>query len=173
MRWSLRRFTLTKQVPLTISRGTTQAGPSGFMTVAPQVPYYYDGFLPTDIRHDVSFGASWDIPNDPWTTQLGMVVFYESGYPLSRTYSGGYQGGSSVFWATRGSYIRTEPWLDINVRVEQKFPVRKGALSGIVELANALNIRQGEFAGITFDNRWVISGRNNPMRLTLGAEYEF
>ena len=25
MRWSLRRFTLTKQVPLTISRGTTAA----------------------------------------------------------------------------------------------------------------------------------------------------
>jgi hypothetical protein len=155
-----------------ISRGTTQSGPTGILQVSPQVPYYLDGLLPTDIRHSVKLGASWDIPNDPWTTQLGMVVFYESGYPLSRGYSGGY-AGTSVLWATRGTYTRTEPWMDVNLRMEQKFPVRKGALSGIVEFQNAFNIRQGEFAGISFDNRWVITGRNNPTRITLGAEYEF
>ncbi len=166
------RWEMQATYSYSISRGTTQEGPSGFMTVAPQVPYYYDGLLPSDIRHSVKLGASWDIPNDPWTTQLGTVIFYESGYPQSRGYNGGFPG-SSVLWATRGTYARTEPWMDLNIRVEQKFPVRKGALSAIAEVQNALNIRQGEFAGLSFDNRWVITGRNNPSRLTIGAEYEF
>jgi hypothetical protein len=135
------------------------------------VPYYTNGLLPTDIRHSIKLGASWDIPNDPWTTQLGTVVFYESGTPLSRSYDGGLN--NSLLYATLGSYARTEPWLDVNFRVEQQFPVKKGALSAIAELQNAFNLRQGETAGITFDNRYVISSRNNPTRLNLGAEYEF
>lgn len=155
----------------TISRGLTQTGPTGRLGVGPQVPYYTNGMLPTDIRHSVKLGASWDIPNDPWTTQLATVVFYESGTPLSRSYDGGLN--NSLLYATLGTYARTEPWLDVNFRVEQQFPVKKGALSAIAELQNAFNLRQGENAGITFDNRYVITSRNNPTRLNLGAEYEF
>ena len=140
----------------TISRGTTQAGPSGFMTVAPQVPYYYDGFLPTDIRHDVSFGASWDIPNDPWTTQLGMVVFYESGYPLSRSYSGGYQGGSSVF--DHAALHPDRAWL-VSTSASSRSSPSARALSGIKKQRTP-STSVGRFAGITFDNRWNL-GRNN------------
>ena len=127
----------------------------------------------TDVRHDVSAAASWDIPNDPWTTRLGMVIFYESGNPLSRFYEGGYVGGSSLLKETGGTYARTEGWWELNLKVDQAVPVRKGKLFATAEVTNLFNNRQGDSAGISGDNRWIITGRQNPVELTLGARYEF
>lgn len=160
----------------TISRGSAQGTPAGFMVVPTQVEYYVNGLLSaTDIRHSVKFGAFWDIPDDPWTTQLGTSVIYESGYPQSRFYSSLSSGGvnGSYLLDTLGTYARTEGYVDLGILVRQDIPVRKGALQADLQVFNAINSRQGEFAGVSADNRWVINSRTDPLRVQLGARYEF
>ena len=80
----------------TLSRGAVQGTPSSFMTVPQQIEYFLDGYLGTDIRHDVTAGFSWDLPNDPWTTRIGGTAFLESGYPITRTYDNGNYGDYMV-----------------------------------------------------------------------------
>ena len=63
--------------------------------------------------------------------------------------------------------------LELNLLVQQAVPVRRGKLWAIVQLENMTNQRVGEFAYISFDNRWIISGRQNPIRLTVAGRYEF
>jgi len=168
------RWQLQGTYSYTISRGSVQNTPSGFLSVPQQADYYVNGLLFTDVRHDVSAGFAWDIPNDPWTTQLRLLVFYESGNPESRYYSNSSEiGYTSILRQTAGTYAREEAYWELRIKVEQKVPVRKGKLSGIVELANMTNNRQGDGAYISSDNRWIISGRQNPLELTLGGRYEF
>ena len=157
----------------TFSRGTVQNSPSAFMQVPQEIEHYVNGYLPTDIRHDVAVGGWWDIPDDPWTTSVGFTVMLESGYPLSRYYGTAYYGGGSLLKDTRGSYARTETWWNLNILVRQDIPVRKGALRATGQLSNILNNRTGEFAGITGDNRWIISSRLDPIQVQLGGEYTF
>jgi hypothetical protein len=167
------RWAVEGNYSLTYSRGTVQSSPSSVLAVSPQVKHYIDGFLFTDVRHDVSAGFSWDIPNDPWTTRLGGVVYYESGNPESRSYSGGYFNGSSLLKQTAGTYTREEAWWSINLKVDQAVPVRTGKLWAVAEIYNLLNNRQGDSAGISGDNRWIIYGRQNPVEMMVGARYEF
>ncbi len=157
----------------TFSRGTVQNSPSAFMQVPQEIEHYVNGYLPTDIRHDVAVGGWWDIPDDPWTTSVGFTLMLESGYPLSRYYGTAYYGGGSLLKDTRGSYARTETWWNLNILVRQDIPVRKGALRATGQLSNILNNRTGEFAGITGDNRWIISSRLDPIQVQLGGEYTF
>ena len=141
--------------------------------MSPQVKHYIDSNLFTDVRHDVSAGFSWDIPNDPWTTRLGGVIFYESGNPLSRFYSGGYVEGNSILKQTAGTYAREESWWSVNLKVDQAVPVRRGKLFAVAEVYNLFNNRQGDSAYVSGQNRWIISGRQSPVELMLGARYEF
>lgn len=160
----------------TVSRGSAQGTPAGFMIVPTQVQYYINALLPaTDIRHSVKLGAFWEIPDDPWTTALGTTVIYESGYPLSRGYESLAAGGgnSSYLLETAGTYIRTEGYVDWSILVRQDIPVRKGALQADLQLFNVINSRQGINAGLSFDNRWIIGSRLDPMRVQVGARYEF
>jgi hypothetical protein len=170
------RWQTQGQYSYTISRGSVQTAPSGFLSVAPQSEYYLNApLIDTDIRHDVWLGASWDIPDDPWTTQLGAVFNLESGYPLSRTYDASPVGDNtySILKSGLGSYARTETWWNLNLRVEQKFPVKRGSLNAVAEVQNITNNRQGVFAAYTSDGRWYTYSRNDPSTFTLGAEYEF
>ncbi len=168
------RWQVQGQYSYTISRGSVQTTPSGFLAVPQQAQYYVNGLLFTDVRHDVAFGGAWDIPNDPWTTRLGALVFYESGNPVSRYYSNGSSLGASSFLRdTYGTYAREEYYLELRIRAEQTFPIRKGKLSGSLELSNLFNARQGDVAGVAYDNRWVIYSRQDPLELTLGARYAF
>ncbi len=167
------RWSVEANYSLTYSRGSAQDSPNGFLVVSPQVKYLIDQNLFTDVRHDVSAGFSWDIPDDPWTTRLGGVIFYESGNPLSRYYEGGYVGGSSILKQTAGTYARTESSWSVNLKVDQAVPVRKGKLWATAEVYNLFNNRQGTSAGVSSDNRWLIAGRQKPVELMLGARYEF
>jgi hypothetical protein len=153
----------------TRSIGTVQTAPSGFLTVAPQVQYFENQLLATDILHDISLSAFWDIPNDPWTTQLGTTFLMESGYPISRSYTA---ANGSHYRNTIGSYARTRPWWTWNVMVEQSYPVKKGQLSTQLTLFNITNNRYGQFAGTT-QNRWVVNGKTQALRMMLGVEYNF
>jgi hypothetical protein len=167
------RWALQANYSLTYSRGTVMSSPSSVLAVSPQVKHFIDSNLFTDVRHDVSAGFSWDIPDDPWTTRLGGVVFYESGNPKSRYYSGGYFNGSSMLKQTAGTYAREEDWWSVNFKVDQAVPVRKGKLWAVAEIYNLFNNRQGDYASISGDNRWIIQGRQSPVELMLGARYEF
>ncbi len=158
----------------TISRGTVQNSGSGFLAVPQQVDYYVNGLLFTDVRHDVAAGFAWDIPNDPWTTRVGATVFYESGNPESRYYSNGSSVGySTILRDTVGTYAREEASWSTSILVQQGIPVRKGKLFAVLELQNISNNRQGDGAYVSFDNRWIISGRQDPLEITLGGRYEF
>ncbi len=167
------RWTTQGTYSYTISRGSVQTAPSAFLAVPPQVEYYVNGYLGTDIRHDVSAGFAWEIPDDPWTTQLGGTFFFESGYPISRYYSNAFQGGGSYLKQTVGTYARTESWWDLNILVRQDIPVRKGNLAAELQVYNITNNRKGEYATISSDNRWTIYNRQSPISVQIGAEYEF
>jgi hypothetical protein len=157
----------------TVSRGSVQEGPSYFLSVAPQVEYWENGYLTTDIRHDVTGGITYDLPTDPWTTQVGSVISYESGYPVSRFYENANQEGlTSLGYAkwTRGSYARTEGAWKLDIRVAQEIPVKKGKMSGVVNLFNVTNNQRYEAAGVFGRNRWAYA-RQSPITLQVGLEY--
>jgi hypothetical protein len=154
------------------SYGSVQGTPASFLQVAPLAQYYENGNLGTDIRHDAFLTAAWDIPNDPWTTQIGTIVNLESGYPLSRTYRSAVEFANQLR-STIGTYARTQTVWDMSFLVRQKFPVKKGTLNAVFQVDNLTNRRTGEFAGVTFDNRWAVGTRQDPVEFQLGAEYEF
>lgn len=159
-----------------VVRGTVLGTPSYFLAVPQQVEYFLNGYLGTDIRHDITAGFSWDLPNDPWDTRIGGTFFMESGYPLSRTYGNGNfgdYGRSYIFKETAGTYARTATWWELNLLITQKIPVRRGSLFAIVQLENITNQRVGDFGFISGDNRWIIGNRQNPIRLTLAGRYDF
>ena len=157
----------------TVSKGTVQNSPSAFLQVPQEVQYYINGNLGTDIRHDVTAGAVWDIPDDPWTTSLGLRGSLESGYPITRYYSTAFYGGSSVLKDTVGTYGRTQTAWDLSLLIQQAIPVRKGKLKGTFQIDNLTNNRVGELASITSDNRWYIYSRQSAIRFQVGGEYEF
>ena len=163
----------------TVSHGTTQTALSGVLVVPEQVQYYVDSVLPTEVKHDVALAAAWDLPGtDPWTTQVGMSFFLESGNPESRYYESGVSGilggGGSMLKDTAGTYAVEDPWWELSMRLSQAIPVRKGKLSGVAEVSNLTNNRSGTGAGVdSATNRWVISSRQSPMQITLGGRYEF
>jgi hypothetical protein len=156
----------------TRSYGTVQNTPASFLQVAPLAQYYENGNLGTDIRHDAFAAGYWQLPDDPWTTEIGFIWSLESGYPITRTYR-----SATVFAnqlrSTVGTYARTETVWDLSFQVRQKFPVKKGTLNAVFQIDNITNNRQGEFAGVTSDNRWAIGTRQDPLEFQIGAEYEF
>lgn len=154
------------------SYGTVQGAPSSFLQIAPQVQYYENGNLFTDIRHDAFLAASWQIPNDPWTTELGTIFNLESGRPLTRTYRSAVDFASQLR-NTVGTYGRLQTVWDLSFLIRQDIPVKKGNFSAVLQVDNITNRRTGEFAGLSQDNRMIISTRQDPLEFQLGAEYEF
>ena len=135
-----------------------------------QVEYYYNANLGTDITHDVSAGFAWELPDDPWTTEIGGTVFLESGYPLSRGYPSSF---GSIYKDTIGTYARSATWWTMSLLIRRAIPVEKITLQAYLEFKNVTNNRAGESAYISSDNRWIISGRTDPTQFTIGGEYEF
>jgi hypothetical protein len=171
--WS-NRWELQGTYSYTVSRGSVQTSPSSFLSQAPQIEYYLNGLLGTDIKHDITGGFAWEIPNDPWTTEVGGTFFMESGYPLSRYYSNAtYYGSSSILKAPVGTYARSETWWSASILIRQAIPVRKGELKGVIELSNLTNRRSGDGAYVSFDNRWIIYNRQDPVEIMVGGVYEF
>ena len=72
-----------------------------------------------------------------------------------------------------GTYARTETWWSASVLIRQAIPVRKGELKGVIELSNLTNRRSGDGAYVSFDNRWIIYNRQDPVEIMVGGVYEF
>lgn len=175
------RWQLQGSYTYTTSRGTTLGQVSSFLDVAPQNKYYLNGLLATDVTHDVALGASWDIPDDPWTTTVGATLFFESGTPQTRYYANGYSNGSgAILKDTVGTYTTEESFWSLSVKASQAIPVRKGKMKADAEISNITNNRSGSSSSaggasayVSGDDRWIISARQSPMRISLGVAYEF
>lgn len=165
-----------------VSKGTMQDGLGAGLSNPSQVDLNY-GNLETDIRHQVKLGASWDIPNDPWTTKIGASGDFYSGSPLSRYYyapagelyspSG---GGYGLLRQPVGTYGRTEPTYSLAIQVTQDIPVKKGklVLYGAAEnVTNATMANGIDTSYIDYYNRYVVYSKQSPISATLGLKYEF
>jgi hypothetical protein len=157
----------------TVSQGSMQSTPSGQLLTRPgQTEFWLNGVLETDITHSVKSGFAWEIPNDPWTTEIGGLILAESGYPVTRSYDAGFSS-YTILKEARGRYDRAEGYWNFNLLVRQAIPTKKGKLKARGEIQNITNNRQGNGAFVSFDNRWVISYRQDQMRFQVGGSMSF
>lgn len=173
------RWELQSTYSYVVSRGRTQNTLGGSLVNPAQVELAY-GNLDTDIRHQVKVYASWDIPDDPWTSKLGLAAYYFSGTPFSRYYyspgvpSAG--GGYDLLKENMGTYGRRSPSWQLSVLLQQSIPTKKGKLTGTAELDNMTNNR---YATVYYgyyrsaQNRYVIYYRQPPISAQVGLKYEF
>lgn len=161
-----------------VSRGRSQGSLSAALANPSQVELLY-GNLGTDIRHQVKLAAAWDLPDDPWTTKVGLQGYYFSGSPFSRYYysPGGPAGGAYEQLKEQvGTYGRTNGIWQISLLVQQAIPTKKGKLNGTVQIDNVTN---NQFATVYYSsyistqNRYLIAFRQDPINLQLGVKYEF
>ncbi len=169
------RWLMLSTYSYVISRGTVLDATSTALDIASQLEYTY-GNLFTDIRHQLKINAAYDVPNDPWTTRLGVGFEYYSGWPLSRYYYSAAFGQAYILRQPVGTYTRTEPRYYLNFQVEQRIDVPKGQMNVTLFVENALNSQQADnfnTSYVYYENRWVITSRQNPTAFTLSVGYDF
>ena len=174
-----KRWQLFGTYSYVVSQGRTQGSLSGALVNPQQLDLGY-GNLGSDVRHQVKLAASWDLPDDPWTTRLGMSGTFFSGYPLSRYYysSAGLGGGAdyTLLKERMGTYGRTSPYWEVAVKVEQQIPVKQGKLSAVLTVNNVTNNNYPTVYYTTYidtQNRYLIAYRQDPVSAQVGAKYEF
>lgn len=158
-----------------VSRGTALQASEAGLAVPPQAEYSY-GNLDNDVRHQVKVQGAWQLPNDPWTTEIGFGFQYYSGYPISRYYYSGGYGSYALLLEPLGEYARIEPRYYLDLQVSQSINVPKGELNVIGTLQNAINAHQGVTVSADYlytQNRWVLVTRQNPITARLGLQYKF
>jgi hypothetical protein len=165
-----------------VSKGTMQDSLGYGLSNPSQVDLMY-GNLFTDIRHQVKFQAAWDIPNDPWTTKVGLATTVQTGSPLSRYYYapagslydiGG--DGYGLLYQPLGTYAREGASYNISALVQQDIPVKQGKLIAYLQLDNLTNFTTPQYISpdyINYQNRFVPYGRQYPINGEVGLKYEF
>ena len=113
-----------------MSRGTIQTGSDSGLAIPNQYELRY-GNLPTDVRHQVKIAGSYDLPNDPWTTQIGLRFEYYSGYPITRYYYTVGYGGSYQLKDPLGTYTRAEPVYYVDFVLQQAIKVKDFEATGV------------------------------------------
>jgi len=168
------RWLLMSTYSYVVSKGTIQTGSDSGLAIPPQYELRY-GNLGTDVRHQVKTSASYDLPNDPWTTRLGMQFQYYSGYPVTRYYYTVGYGGSYQLKDNVGEYARTEPVYYLDFLVQQAIDVRRGKLWLIGQVENIFNAQQADSmtTSVGSQNRWYIYSRQNPLEIALSLKYEY
>ncbi|MCB9682441.1 MAG: TonB-dependent receptor [Alphaproteobacteria bacterium] len=155
--------------------GTTNQSLGGSFRVDPQTVYNY-GRLITASEHAVRGFASWQIPNDPWTTTIGASITYDSGTPLERFYWGdAFGGGYSIRIRNRGYYYHFNDVWEFGLRITQAIDVRKGRFLIDLTAENVFNNRAPSNLSSSFysQNRLFATSRQTPLRLTLGLRYQY
>ncbi len=162
------------------SKGTAQSGLSAGLANPSQVELSY-GSLGTDVNHQLKAAAYWEVPNDPWTTTVGISAQAFSGSALSRYYweaadtSGG-SGGYGLLKEPAGDYARGQPTWVLNVQVKQEIVVPKGKLNVRIDVQNVANNQTASYYDggyIAAYDRWVIAYRRSPISATAAVGYEF
>ncbi len=156
--------------------GSTNGALSGAFANSPQTQFNYGNLLNAQ-NHVVRVLFAWDLPTDPWTQQLGVFFVGASGFPIDRFYPASTGAGNSFArFRPRGTYTREPAFWDLSVRFQQTFDVRKGRLIASFEAQNLTNNRAGAIVSQNFlatSNRYVLLNRQDPLRIQLGATYEF
>ncbi|MCB9696691.1 MAG: TonB-dependent receptor [Alphaproteobacteria bacterium] len=169
-RWAMEAvYTYTQSI------GSSTGALSGSFMNDPQTQYNY-GPLNTDLRSVFKSAAYWNLPTDPWTQTLGLVVLYFDGYPEERLYYSDATQNRSLRVRPRGTYFRFVPSWWVNANFTQTIDLRKGALKLDLEVFNILNSRAPDIGNggyVDFQNRNVTVSRQDPTRVQLGATYEF
>ncbi|MBM4364776.1 MAG: TonB-dependent receptor [Deltaproteobacteria bacterium] len=162
------------------SRGTTQSSLGSQLSNPSQTDLMY-GSLTSDVTHQIKAWASWEIPDDPWTTTLSAIAIAYSGYPLSRYYWSAASvddgvGGYGLLKEPAGEYARTPGNFELNLTVQQDIPVDKGQLGAYVNMYNVTNQQASVYYSeyyIAADNRYVQYSRQSPISAELGVQYKF
>lgn len=165
-----------------VSKGTMQDSLGYGLSNPSQIDLMY-GNLFTDIRHQMKFQIAWDIPNDPWTTRVGLAATFQTGSPLSRYY---YAPAGSVYdlggdgygllYEPLGTYGREGATYNISALLQQDIPVKQGALVAYAQLDNLTNFTTPQYISqeyINYQNRYVPYGRLYPISGEVGLRYEF
>ncbi len=175
-----KRWLMLTTYSYVVSRGRVQNSLTSAALANPaQIDLYY-GNLGTDVRHQVKLSAAWDLPDDPWTTKVGVSGYYFSGSPYSRYYyspGGGLTVSDySLLKERLGTYARSSPYWQLSVLAQQEIPVRKGKLAATLQVDNITNNRYPVSTSsgyISQQNRYVVFYRQDPISFQLGAKYEF
>lgn len=162
------------------SRGTTQNSLSAGLSNPSQVELMY-GALGSDINHQVKAQAYWDIPNDPWTTTVGVTLQGFSGSPYSRLYWQAADtdltgGGYGVLKEPLGEYTRTPGYWTMDLQVRQAIVVPKGKLLVRLDMSNITNnnyTTSYNSGYIAAQNRYVVTGHQYGVSGTLAVGYEY
>lgn len=162
-----------------VSRGRSQNSLSAALANPAQVELLY-GNLSTDVRHQGKLAFAWDIPNDPWTSTIGVQGSAYSGSPITRYYyavGDSVQGGSySLLKQRLGTYDRTNGIWQLSFLLQQAIPVDKGQLSATLQIDNITNNRYPVvYSGyyVSAENRYIVFYRQDPIQARIGAVYEF
>jgi hypothetical protein len=158
----------------TYSVGSSSQALSGSFANDPQTQYNYGPFIATDLRHVVKGYAIWELPTDPWTQALGLTFEYYSGRPLERFYYGS-DLGYSLRIRPRGVYARFPSQWSVGLKFQQDIDIKRGKLRVSAEATNLFNNRAPDNFYATFytENRLLAASRQDPLRIQLGAEYQF
>jgi hypothetical protein len=173
-----RRWFASATYTYTISTGTSTQSLSGSFLNDPQTQYNFGPLIQTDIRHVVKAFGSWELPTDPWNQRIGFTFEYYSGLPLERFYVGDEPPPGGTFnlrIRPRGRYTRFPPEWALGLKFTQDIDVRRGKLRLDVQLLNAFNARAPvNFLGAFYsENRLFATRLQDPLRIQLGAQYEF
>ncbi len=167
----------------TMALGSSQQALSGSFANDPQTRFNY-GPLANAQRHQVRAWATWDLPLDPWAPQLGAVMTGATGLPVERLYASNSLGSNyDLRIRDRGTYTNLPSVWSLSLRVQQSIPIpRYGAIRVSFEAQNLTNNRAGgrvssaQYTGgqvLDANNRLALVERQNPLRLQLGARYDF
>jgi hypothetical protein len=179
-RYFVRRWLAQASYTYAVSRGSLQNGFGSVLSNPSQVELWY-GNLPSDIRHQVKAAAAWDLPDDPWTSQIGLQAVYYSGSPYSRYYYSPagletQEDGYQLLKQERGTYSRFGEYLLVDSVLTQQIPVKKGKLEAILTLTNIFNAQTPLSVDdyyIAVQDRYVVTSRLRPLQVELGVGYEF
>jgi hypothetical protein len=157
--------------------GTSEESLVGAFVNDPQTRYNY-GPLLTVRTHSVTAYGFWDLPNDPWTTRLGLFFNYEAGPPLERLYwgdSGITNGTYEVRIRPRNYYARFNSFWELSAQLTQQFDVKKGKLEAGAIIENLTNNQApSQISGFFYqENRLFAFSRQSPMRVGILVRYEF
>ncbi len=185
-RWDLimekvrsRRWEAQASYSYSTNVGSTSRALSGSFINSPQTEFNY-GPLLLQNKHQINMWGYWDLPTDPWTQTIGLVLQYDSGLPEERLYfaenQGSGNGSYSLRIRPRGTYYTWNDWWSLSLRFQQTIDVRKGSLLIDFTAQNLLNNRAADFYNFGIVdrlNRIQVLSRQPPLRFQLGLRYNF
>ncbi|MFT7519057.1 MAG: hypothetical protein ACI9MC_001193 [Kiritimatiellia bacterium] len=173
-----RRWFAQATYTYSMSLGTSRASMSGSFLNDPQTQYNFGPMYESDIRHQVKAYGGWRLPTDPWNQTIGASLVYLSGRPMERRYLGESVDGAWNFGTRirpRGVYTRYPAQFVANIQFQQEIDVRRGKLNVSASLMNMFSNRAATSvsSALNSEDRLFIYGRQGPMRIQVGAGYEF